>query len=267
MTIRWQFTAKDTALTVSFTALYVVFGFLKISPIIGLPGQAITAAAIMAPIMGILLGPEIGALSTFTGGLIGFFLGSFSPPSFASGIFAASCAGLTYNRKRVVSILTYASLLLLLVFYPAVGAAWLYPEVMWFQIIGLIILVSPLQSIATKNLDKNSKLLYSFFITSLTSTLAGQIAGSFTLEVLTADPEVWKGTWQLITFLYPVERTIIALAAALIGTPLINVLRRADMMPLNHTRNKVESRNFLRADFPETLCFAELLFLQPLFRG
>jgi hypothetical protein len=238
MIIRRQFTSKDTALTVSFTALYVVFGFLKISPIIGLPGQAITAAAIMAPITGILLGPEIGALSAFTGGLIGFFLGSFSPPSFASGIFAALCAGLTHNGKRVMSIFVYTSLLLLLALYPTVGAAWLYPQEMWFQIICLIILASPLQSIATKNLENNSKLLYSFLITSLTSTLAGQIAGSLTLEALTTDAEYWKGTWQVITFLYPVERMIIALAAALIGTSLINVLRRAKMMPLNYTRKQ-----------------------------
>jgi hypothetical protein len=29
-------TTKDTALTVTFTVLYAVFGFIKISPIIGL---------------------------------------------------------------------------------------------------------------------------------------------------------------------------------------------------------------------------------------
>lgn len=238
MAIHRQFTAKDVALTVSFTALYVVFGFLKISPIIGLPGQAITAAAIMAPIMGILLGPQISTLSTFTGGIIGFSIGSFSPPSLASGIFAALCAGLTHNGKRIISILIYSSLLLLLALYPVVGAAWLYPQVMWFQIIGLIILISPLQSAATKNLDNSSKLLYGFFITSLTSTLAGQIAGSLTLEALTANADSWIGTWQVITFLYPIERVIIAFAAALVGVSLLKVLKNAGMMPLNHAKNR-----------------------------
>jgi len=238
MAIRRQLTAKDVALTVSFTALYVVFGFLKISPIIGLPGQAISAAAIMAPIMGILLGPQISTLATFTGGIIGFSLGSFSPPSFASGTFAALCTGLTHNGKRTISTIVYLSLLLLLALYPNIGAAWLYPQVMWFQIIGLIILISPLQSMATENLDNSSKLLYGFFITSLTSTLAGQIAGSLTLEILTANADSWIATWQVITFLYPIERIIIALAAALVGVSLLKVLKSANMMPLDHAKSQ-----------------------------
>lgn len=238
MAICRQLTAKDVALTVSFTALYVVFGFLKISPIIGLPGQAITAAAIIAPIMGILLGPQIGTLSTFAGGIIGFSVGSFSPPSLASGIFATLCAGLTHNGKRLISVLAYSALLLLLALYPVVGAAWLYPQVMWFQIVGLGILISPLQSAATRNLDNSSKLLFSFFITSLTSTLAGQIAGSLILEALTANADSWIATWQVITFLYPIERIIIAFAAALVGVSLLKVLRSASMMPLNHAENR-----------------------------
>ena len=64
MFIYRKLSTNEVALTVCFTALYVVFGFLKISPIIGLPGQAITAAAIMAPLIGIILGPYIGTLTT-----------------------------------------------------------------------------------------------------------------------------------------------------------------------------------------------------------
>ena len=68
MTHYGKLTTKDTALTVTFTALYAVFGFIKISPIIGLSGQAITAAAIIAPIIGILLGPYVGTLSDVSRG-------------------------------------------------------------------------------------------------------------------------------------------------------------------------------------------------------
>ena len=75
MTSNRKLSTVDVALTAVFTALYAVFGFLRISPIIGLSGQAITAAAIIAPIIGMLLGPYIGTLSTFLGGTIGFLLG------------------------------------------------------------------------------------------------------------------------------------------------------------------------------------------------
>lgn len=231
---------KDVGLIVCFTALYVVFGFLKISPIIGLPGQAITAAAIMAPLSGIVLGPYIGTLSTFFGGIIGFFYGSFSPLSFASGIFATLGSGLVYKGKQIISVFVYFSLLLLFAFYPAIGAAWLYPASMWFQIIGLITLISPLQSIALKRFisNDNSKLFYAFFVTSLTSTMAGQIAGSITLEIIhVSDVNYFKTTWEAITFLYPIERTIIAVSAAFIGVSLYKVLKSADLMPFSNSTN------------------------------
>jgi len=228
-----KLTTKDLALTVCFIALYVVFGFIRISPIIGLPGQAITAAAIIAPLMGIILGPYISALSTLIGGLIGFFFGSFSPLSFASGIFAALCSGLTYNKKRVGSIVAYFSLFLLFAFYPIVGPVWLFPATIWFQITVFFILLSPVQSAALRNFnsEKDDKLLIAFFITALTSTLAGQIAGSLTLELIQMpDVNYFKGTWETITFLYPVERIIIALSAAFIGAPLTKVLKSTNVM-------------------------------------
>jgi hypothetical protein len=231
-------TTKDTALTVTFTALYAVFGFIKISPIIGLSGQAITAAAIIAPIIGILLGPYIATLSTFLGGTIGFFLGALSYPSFASGIAAAFCAGMVKSGRRIISVLTYLSLLLLFAFYPIVGPARLFPLELWFQIAGLIVLVSPLQSAAVRFLEteSNLKLLLGFFITCLTSTLAGQIAGSLIFETLTPNATVLLADWQALTILYPVERIVIALGAMLIGASLLKVLKSTNLWPRPQNR-------------------------------
>jgi hypothetical protein len=102
---------------------------------------------------------------------------------------------------------------------------------MWFQIIGFLILVSPLQSTALRNLKrtKGSTLTFAVFTTSLTSTLAGQIAGSVTFELISwpiflANLNVWRASWEIITFLYPVERVIIAAGATLLGTSLYKVL-------------------------------------------
>jgi len=236
-----KLTTKDIALTITFTALYVVFGFLKISPIIGLPGQAITAAAIMAPLIGILLGPYVGTLCAAFGGVIGFFFGSFSQLSFFSGIATALCSGMISERRRVVATLVYISLFVLLVFYPSVGPVWLFPIYMWFQIIGLVILVSPLQTMATKYFTSNnsSRLFFAFFVTSLVSTLAGQIAGTLTLELIhVSDVNFFLGTWVATTLVYPVERTIIALGAAFVGTSLYKILKSANFMPFLNRANR-----------------------------
>jgi len=233
MTANMRLSSKDVSLTITFTALYVVLGFIKISPMIGLPGSAITAAAIIAPLIGIILGPYLGTLSTFLGGVVGLFFGSFIPPNIASGIATTLCSGLIRKNKRTIAAFLYATLLLFLAFYPTIGGAWLYPAYLWFQIIGLVVLVSPLQSVAVKHLEygNSSKLLPSFFVTCLVSTLAGQIAGSLTLEaILTPNVVYWLGIWQTTVFLYPVERVVIAVFSSIIGFSLYQVLGPARFM-------------------------------------
>jgi hypothetical protein len=229
---------RDLAQTVTFTALYTVFSFVKISPIIGLPGQTITAAAIVAPIIGIVIGAYLGTLATFLGGAVGLTLGALPQPSFVSGIVTAFFAGMHHKGRRVVCISIYVALLLAFSFYPTVGPAWLYPPLLWFQVLGLVTLIS-LQPTATRNLDANanSKLLYAFFVASLISTMAGQIAGSLIFEViswptLTPDVNSWRATWQVLTFLYPTERLIIATFSGLIGASLQRILRSAAPMRL-----------------------------------
>jgi hypothetical protein len=73
---------------------------------------------------------------------------------------------------------------------------------------------------------------------SLTSTLTGQISGSLT-NVLCSQAGILplpQGGWQLLyqglTIVYPIERTIIALGATLIGAPLFKVLKSADLAKL-----------------------------------
>jgi uncharacterized membrane protein len=225
---------KDLALASIFTALYVVFGLLKISPIIGLPGQAITAAALVAPIMGILLGPYVGALATLLGGTIGFYVTWFPLPSLFSGTCAALCSGLLYKGKRVVAFLIYFLLFVFLAFYPVIGPAWLFPTYVWLQLLAMIVLASPLQSWAVKKLGSGnrSSLLSALFLTCLISTMLGQIAGTLTFEVImTPDPRFFLGNWMTTMLYYPVERVIIAFGAALMGVPLLKVLERTNMMP------------------------------------
>lgn len=234
-----KLTAKDVALIVCFSALYTVFCLFPIFQIVGLPSKSITMAAIIAPVIGILLGPYLGALSTILGGTIGLFAGPFSSLSFVSGVVAAFSAGTLYFGKRSLCAFTYSSLLFFFGFYPFVGPVWLCPQLMWFQIVGFLILVSPLQSIAVKNMwnsKNNTKLVSAYFITFLTSTLAGQIAGSLAFEAQFSWPisllniDTLKLDWQFLTWIYPWERVIIALAATFIGVALHRVLKSANLM-------------------------------------
>jgi hypothetical protein len=205
-----------------------------------MPSKSITAAAITAPIIGFLLGPCIGALSATLGGTITFFAGNFYPPSFVSGIVTACIAGLQCRGKRVLSTLLYFLFFVFFCFYPSIGPFWLFPLSMWFQTIGLLVLISPLGSLAINNVKTNSnrKLVLSFFIISLTSTLSGQISGSLT-NVLSAQAGIlplpeggWQALYASLTIVYPIERIVIALGAAFVGIPLFKVLRSANLTRL-----------------------------------
>lgn len=229
--------AKNIALTAVFASSYAIFTFWSLFPVIGAPGKFITMAVIMAPLIGIILGPYLGVLSVAMGGIVGLSIGPvggpFGPLSFVPHAAATFCSGMLYNGKRMACVITYAALLVVLAFYPVVGPAWLYPYFIWMQIIGLVVLASPLQSRAVKQIYTHIKLTELTFgvgTVSLTATLFGHIVGNIMFEAiywpnLISSVDAWKNTWQLLAWVYPLERVTITIAAALIGIVLIKTLK------------------------------------------
>ncbi len=232
-----QFKAKDLALTCIFASLYALLSLVSLFPIIGSVGRFITLAAVLAPVMGILLGPYFGAFAASIGGFLGWSItqtGAFSFLSFVPGATTALASGLLYNDKRKLSGLMYSTLFLALAFYPTIGPAWIYPYYLWFQLIGLIVLLSPLSLLAIKSVRQDStfKLLsFGVAVISLISTLTGQMIGNLMFELtywptILPQVEYWRiAQWQLLTFVYPIERFITTFLAVLAGMPLIKAVR------------------------------------------
>jgi hypothetical protein len=222
---------------ISFAALYAVLSLVSLFPIIGAYGTFITLASIMAPLVGLMLGPYIGAGAVSLGGFIGWSLtqtGAFGFLSFLPGAFTAFASGLLANGKRMQAIALYVALFSILAFYPAIGPVWLYPYYIWFQLIGLVVLASPLTSFAINSArDKGNlaRLSLGVGVLCLISTLLGQITGNLMFEVTrwpTVYPQVefWRtAQWQFLTLVYPVERLIITGIATVVGTPMIKAVR------------------------------------------
>lgn len=233
-----KLTAKDTALIACFAVLYAVLYSLPVFPVIGLSGAAINAVAVVAPVTGVILGPFLGVLSAILGGAISFFVGRFSSLSLAATSVGVLSAGLLYTGKRDACAFIYFLLLIFFGVYPSVGPVWLYPPLMWFQIVVFLILLSPLYSITFKkmqNFTSNRELFPAFLLISLISTLAGQVAGSLTFEVVfwpvfIQEISAWEGIWRAVTWVYPVERIIIAVCSTIIGGPLFKALKSANLI-------------------------------------
>jgi len=233
---------RDLALVCCFAPLYTLFSFWPLAPIIGVVGKSITMAAVMAPLVGVLLGPYLGAATAGLGGIVGASLaqgGSFNPISFLPGTAAAFCAGLLYNRKEKACILLYAVFLLALVLYPPIGPIWLYPSFAWFQVAGLIILVSPLRSKAidfAANKQRSTRLILGISVICFIATMFAHVVGCLVFEI-TGWPLVfpqldfWESTWRFLTFVYPVERIVITALATLIGVPLLKTFQAIRFKP------------------------------------
>lgn len=218
-----------------FAALYAVFSLVSLFPIIGAMGRFITLAAVLAPVLGMLLGPYIGSGAAAIGGFVGWIItqsGAFGVVSFIPGVASAFVAGLLTGGKHRTSVVFYLLLLSAMAFFPVIGPVWLYPLYVWFQLIGLIILVSPASPMASRFIQsmKAQKSALGIGIIALISTLAGQVTGTLMFEIFvfpaSSSIEFWRTTqWMPIAFVYPVERSIVTLLATLAGTPVIRAVR------------------------------------------
>lgn len=230
----WRLSTRDVALVSVFAPLYAIFCSWNLFPLIGSSGRAITASAIMAPVIGLLLSPYLSVLTVALGGAVGLSFGYFSPYGYGAGIAAAFCASAIYKGEQALASLVYAAFLLMFALYPTVGPFWLYPYLLILQIIALVVLASPVQAKATKlvrSLNVSSrKLLLGIGVTMFTSTMLAHVVGSLLFEAISwpfliSGVESWRGIWQLIAFTYPFERIAITIAATLLGTGLMKSLK------------------------------------------
>jgi hypothetical protein len=216
----------------TFAALYVIFSFWNIFPVIGAEGKWITAATVTSPLIGLILGPYVGSLAVIVGGVVAAFVSStgvFGPFSFIPHLAATFCAGMLSARRQTVCIIVFTVFLVVFAFFPVVGPVWLSPIVLWLDIIGLFVLASPLQYKAITHLNEatfTNKLSLGVGITCFTSTLFGHVVGSLMFAAMnwpnaTSLKAVWEGT----AWVYPVERITITIFATIIGVTLLKTLK------------------------------------------
>jgi hypothetical protein len=222
-------------LIASFAACYVISSSWTLFPIIGATGRFITVASILAPLIGIFLGPLLGIAAVALGGAISLFYGSYSITSLAAGIASAFCSGILYRQRRGICIVSYISLLLAFAFYPSYGPAWSFPFYVWLHVVGLVVLVSPLLPMTVNTISETEKPIrnsnFGIPIVVFISILYGHLAGSL-MYVTVHFPlfvplkEALPFSWAGLALIYPVERFIMWVSATIIGVALNTALKR-----------------------------------------
>ena len=147
--MRLTLTTKQVALTSVFAALIVMITRLPGIPIIGAPGAKVELSVVIYPLIGILLGGEVGAIAV----LIGNFASWLIPPStllgllmIPPGVLAALVAGSlrssekTFNWKLASAILAVLNVLWYVT--PIGLEAPFYPILHWSALLLIVVFLS-----------------------------------------------------------------------------------------------------------------------------
>jgi hypothetical protein len=259
-------TTKQVALMVVFSAIYAVMRIIPTFPLLGVEGASFSAADILAPIYGIILGPYVGGVCVILGTFMGmtmktpFFLGLDFLPAFVNAV----ALGFLARKKILPAAILYIVLLSAFVLNPLTlnfvsipGTTIMWPFT-WLHIVAFVVLlllglkagewVQSAKPIVIDNAKSgfrrfiskaSSKAVMGFAILAFVGTMLQHLMGNILYENIlvtvthTFTPEFLLFKWNLVFFLFPWERLILVVFATLIGVPLLYVLKESRL--LKHT--------------------------------
>jgi len=220
-------------------AAVVAAGYLLPTfPILG-TGANFTLANVLNPLSGIFFGPLGGALCSAAGGFIGFIIAPvkpmLGPAAFIIGMTTAFTAGcIAWSRWPPVSISGSGNFI-----FNGGIIVYLIGTILWFtQEIGRSVISFPVifygfgfavmftGFIFIRKLFFNKRqilILPAIWICSFGGLVGGATIGNFLSLVLFKQP---KEIWAVLTYIAPMERAVFALAAMLVGAPLITGLNK-----------------------------------------
>jgi hypothetical protein len=251
---------KQIALTIIFTALYVVLRFVPFSMLIGGAGGFLSISDFLPLIYGIIIGPYFGGLSVLIGNLTAMGMGrtvTFLGLDFLPDLVAVVSVGFLFRRKWLPVILLNAGLLAVFLAHPLTSIFVTIPATnisipfAWMHIVAFVVLLSPLARKAPKWIEsvkktewtttaKQKYLTIGLIIFAFIGTMMQHLTGDILFEVVfgqIGNPPIisvasWPAQWSLVVLAYPIERTILIVSAVLVGAPLIWTIIKNNLIPI-----------------------------------
>jgi hypothetical protein len=228
--------AVSLTLMAAFAAIYAVLSLIPAFGILGGTGF-ISVAAFISPVVGLILGPVLGAASMTIGGVLATMLNFAAAPlgffSFIPGAVCAFSSGLVERGRAWVAASILGILIVIFLIYPANNVQPIFPYYVWIHLVALFILVSPIRKQATElaKKPKVNEAVTGMVLTIFPSTMTEQLTGSiiFALILGPAVSSVWSQFGIPIMLAFPIERTIITVGSSIIGAALFRSLRAAGL--------------------------------------
>jgi hypothetical protein len=232
--LRYNTDTRKLTLTATLAAVYVIFRAIPISKLIGISGT-ITAAGMIAPVLGILLEPAYGIVAVFVGTLVASLFPwnpiKFAGLDFLPGALNVTLVSLAVRGRRMEATLMFLIMIALFIINPYtslfVGTDLASPPIpyLWMHLAALAVLVSPL----TKNLSTKiashhyASLVKPIAVLAFTGTMIEHLTGG--LLYATVVGKAALKSWPIIFLAYPIERIILVIGATLIGATLLSLLK------------------------------------------
>jgi hypothetical protein len=232
--LRYNTDTRKLTLTATLAAVYVIFRAIPISKLIGISGT-ITAAGMIAPVIGIMLEPAYGIVAVFVGTLVASLFPwnpiKFAGLDFLPGALNVTLVSLAVRGRRMEATLMFLIMIALFIINPYtslfVGTDLASPPIpyLWMHLAALAVLVSPL----TKNLSTKiashhyASIVKPIAVLAFTGTMIEHLTGG--LLYATVVGKAALKSWPIIFLAYPIERIILVIGATLIGATLLSLLK------------------------------------------
>jgi len=199
------------------TALAIIITMMPVFNVVGVEGVSITLGAIASVLLGVLLLPREAIISAIIAGILSTIIpppGIFGPLSPLPLTIATIAVVLVYRFKYkglIGYLILHLVLIALFIIVSGIRFFEEFPLYPWFHILGA--------SITTLLLVLKRTWFTLLISASITGVLIDHIVGSTLAQVyfpLVAGFTIPGSVWSTITWIYPIERTILIVIACVI---------------------------------------------------
>ena len=233
--------SRVVALIGMMAAIYYVLLWLPGIPCIGIPQIKMQVGASFAPVMGLLLGPFMGAAAAFVGDVLKTLVPPqvYGLPFIFSPVVSALSAGYVVRRKWKIPFALLLGILVASmftpVFYPLTEQWKVYILAFFDKIVALALIPVTVSLLKRRGKARFHLLLFlAMFIGIATDKALGCLVFSLppVYKGLFGVPsaEVARGLFMVSPFIYPVEYVLEALLAYVIALPLLKIMTKVGFL-------------------------------------
>jgi len=232
-----QIGTRRLALAAILATLYAVLRLIPVTSLVGI-NSTLTMAETFSPLVGMILGPFVGALSVFVGSFLVVVLGRplvFDGLDFLPGVLAAMTAGLALRGKTYWVVALSAALILIYdvdpLSSPVIFVGGVPVPFLWMHILAA---VTYFAAARIGGIGSRLHIVATVFV----STMNAHVAGSIMFENVLVrvnhalSPSALAGTWNFVFYLYPIERVFFTVVGAIIALAVLRAVPKERLQQL-----------------------------------